>query len=191
MSIEETAMTTPLTRTVLQAVERHPLLMSPILLEYLLRGESIGRMSEKGLDASPFLGRLAEAAPGAIAAGIADALDAGWLARSGGFYPALKLTAQGEAQLLVRPGGAGLCQEAAPERSYRVYHRWRQGVARRHRTPPYRIVPNTILTQLAARRPQSLGELLLIPGLGKRRALRYQTELLAVGRELAEKADES
>lgn len=138
---------------------------------------------------SPFHGILADAPPGAIAEAIADALDAGWLARSGGFYPALKLTPQGEGQLEVREG-AGVCREAAPERSYRVYHRWRQGVARRHRTPAYRIVPNVILTQLAARRPRSLDELLQIPGLGKRRALRYQFELLAVGRELADLSTE-
>lgn len=42
-------MTTPAPRVVLQAVQRHPLLMSPLLLEYLLRGEMIGRMQEKGL----------------------------------------------------------------------------------------------------------------------------------------------
>lgn len=182
-------MTTPAPRVVLQAVQRHPLLMSPLLLEYLLRGEMIGRMQEKGLMESPFHGILADAPPGAIAEAIADALDAGWLARSGGFYPALKLTPHGEGQLEVRDG-AGACREAAPERSYRVYHRWRQGVARRHRTPAYRIVPNVILTQLAARRPRSLDELLQIPGLGKRRALRYQFELLAVGRELADLSTE-
>ena len=45
-------------------------------------------------------------------------------------------------------------------------------------------MPNTILTALAARRPQTLDQLLEIPGLGKRRALRYQHGLVAVGREL-------
>ncbi len=42
-------MAIPASRVVLQAVQRHPLLMSPLLLEYLLRGEMIGRMQEKGL----------------------------------------------------------------------------------------------------------------------------------------------
>ena len=173
------------TRAVLQAVQRHPLTMSPLLLEYLLRGEAIGRMAEKGLLQSPHHGELATEPNGAIAEAIADALDAGWIARGGGFYPALKLTPQGEGQLLARTG-ASVVHEAAPAHSYRIYHRWRQGVARRHRTPAYRVVPNVILTQLAARRPRSLDELLQIPGLGKRRALRYQYELLAVGRELAD-----
>ena len=35
--------------------------------------------------------------------------------------------------------------------------------------------------------PTTLEELLGVPGLGKRRALRYQDELLAVGRELSRK----
>ncbi|MEB3329486.1 MAG: HRDC domain-containing protein [Candidatus Sericytochromatia bacterium] len=167
--------------TVLKAVDRHPALMSPIMLEYMLRGETIGRMEEKGLIGSPFHGALAEAPPGVVAGAVATALTCRWVARAGGFYPALRLTTAGEVQLL---GHEGICREAAPDHAFQAYHRWRVRVARRLRKPPYRILPNAILTSLAARRPHSLHQLLEIPGLGKRRALRYQTELLAVGASL-------
>ena len=169
-------------RHVLLAVQAHPATMSPILLEYLLRGESIGRMKEKGLDISPHRAVLADAPNWEVAEAIVGCLASGWLAKGAGFYPALRLTPLGEAQLTTgaRPG----CAEAAPAVSYNAYYRWRQGVARQRRTPPYRVLPNAILTALAARRPQTLDQLLEIPGLGKRRALRYQQGLTAVGREL-------
>lgn len=63
-------------------------------------------------------------------------------------------------------------------------------MAKSRRTPPYRVLPNTILTTLAQRRPQTLDALLEVPGLGKRRALRYQHGLIAVGRELSQVPDQ-
>ena len=85
-----------LTVTVLNAVNAHPLAMSPILLEYLLRGEVIGRMAEKGLLESPYHGVLADTEPGLVAGLISEALGKGFMSRGGGFYPALKLTPAGE-----------------------------------------------------------------------------------------------
>lgn len=172
-------MSTDHARHVLLAVQAHPSSMSPILLEYLLRGESIGRMKEKGLDVSPHRAMLADVPNWAVAEAIMACLTAGWLAKAAGFYPALRLTPAGEAQLAAAPPAG--CAEAAPDAGYRAYHRWRQGVARQRRTPAYRVLPNAILSALAARRPQSLDQLLQIPGLGKRRALRYQHGLVAVG----------
>ena len=175
-------MNTPLVRTVLHAVKLHPGLMSPILLAYLLRGETIGRMLEKGLMESPLRGAHAGVAEAELAEAIADAERHGWLSKASGFYPALRLTTAGEAQLVAE--AAGRCSEASPSYAYRHYHAWRQGAARRRRTPPYRVVSNQVLNAIALRRPRTLDELLDVPGLGKRRALRYVEELLAVGREL-------
>jgi hypothetical protein len=45
-------------RTVLTAVQKHTMLMSPVLLEYLLRGDVIGRMSEKDYCRAPFTASL-------------------------------------------------------------------------------------------------------------------------------------
>jgi len=169
----------PEMQVVLRAVQAHPSTMSPILLEYLLRGETIGRMEEKGLLESSHFGALRDLPPGAVASLIGEALLERYLLRSGGFYPALRLSTTGEGELLVSEGR--VCHEAVPDLAYRAYQRWRRQTALRAKTPAYRILPNSILNNLAARRPVSLDELLDIPGLGKRRALRYHRELLAVG----------
>jgi superfamily II DNA helicase RecQ len=171
-------------QTILQAVQKHPLMMSPVLLDYLLRGEIIGRMAEKGLLNSPFHAALAGEKPHEINAAIAHCLEQGWLARTSGFYPALILTAAGELRLAA---GANAAVEASPEQAYRMYYKWRQNTARTLRKPPYRIFPNVTVNHLAVLCPTTLEELLGVPGLGKRRALRYQDELLAVGRELSRK----
>ncbi|MEB3198696.1 MAG: HRDC domain-containing protein, partial [Candidatus Sericytochromatia bacterium] len=115
---------------------------------------------------------------------VADVLGLGWIGRAAGFYPSLRLTAAGAAQLRQLDGHP--CQEAAPDAAYRAYYRWRRRTALRLRKPAYRIFPNSMLTDLANRRPESLDQLLSIPGLGKRRALRYHRELLAVGQSLQE-----
>lgn len=170
------------TRMILQAVQLHRGLMSPVLLEHLLRGEVLGRMAEKGLLESPYLGALANLPAGSVFHLIEACLDAGWLARSEGFYPAVSVTRAGEDLLGAWLRSASI--ERSPEHAYRAYYRWRQGVARARRTPPYRILPNATLNELAMRRPVTLEELLAVPGLGKRRALRYHLELLAVGSDL-------
>lgn len=168
-------------RTVLSAVQKHPMLMSPVLLEYLLRGDVIGRMAEKGLLQSPFHGALSHEPSHEIANAVTSCLENGWITRTTGFYPSLVLSAAGEVRLSAPDA---LARESSPDSAYRAYYRWRQGVARNLRKPPYRIVPNVIVNHLAANTPTTLDQLLNIPGLGKRRALRYQQDLLAVGREL-------
>ncbi|MFP5501804.1 MAG: HRDC domain-containing protein [Candidatus Sericytochromatia bacterium] len=175
------------TRTVLSAVRHHPKLMSPVLLDHLLRGEVIGRMAEKGLLDSPHFGALKSLPVGAAYHLIEACMESGWLVRGTGFYPALQLTHTGEDLLMA--GQTLEAEHVSPEENYQAYYRWRQGYARERRTPPYRIFPNATVNELAKRRPVTLEELLMVPGLGKRRALRYQNELLAVGAALKQAQD--
>jgi superfamily II DNA helicase RecQ len=171
-------------RTILQAVQAHPHTMSPVLLEHLLRGEELGRMREKDLLDSPYFGALAGADVIDVYKLIQICVEAGWLVRGSGFYPSLGLAHRGEDQLA--EWAQPVVSECCAERHYQAYYRWRQQVARRMRKPPYRIVTNATLNQLASRRPTSLEALLMVPGLGKRRALRYHEELITVGQTLAE-----
>jgi superfamily II DNA helicase RecQ len=173
-------------RTVLLAVQAHPFLMSPVLLEHLLRGEELGRMREKGLVGSPYFGALPTADVLDLYRLIQVCVEAGWLARGTGFYPALGLTHKGEDQLA--EWAQPVVSESCAERHYQAYYRWRQQVARRLRKPPYRIVTNATLNALAMRLPTSLESLLMVPGLGKRRALRYHEELILVGQALVSQA---
>lgn len=169
-------------RCVLLAVEAHSDLMSPLLLEHLLRGETFGRMREKKLCDSPFFGALSHLPAGAVGRLIEDAFDEGWLTRSDGFYPAVHLTPRGETFL--QEEEVPLEQDISPAECYRLYHRWRQSLARQLRKPAYRILTNAVLNALATMKPVTLEELLMVPGIGKRRALRYRDGLIAVGKEL-------
>ncbi len=178
--------TTPFqSRLVLQVLADHPGAMSPVLLDHFLRGEVLGRMADKGLLESPYFGALSTLPSIAVAALIDGCQQVGWLSRADGFYPALSLTTKGEEAL---DSYGPTRSEASPETNYKAYYRWRKGVAQMLRKPPYRIVPNATLNALALRRPTTLEELLRVPGLGKRRALRYHLELIEVGRALAEVA---
>lgn len=169
-------------RLVLQVLHDHPAVMSPVLLDHFLRGEVLGRMAEKGLLDSPHFGSLSTLPSMVVAALIDGCEQVGWIKRSDGFYPGLALTTKGEDAL---DAYGPPRTEASPDTHYKAYYRWRKSVAQRLRKPPYRIVPNATLNQLALRRPTTLEELLRVPGLGKRRALRYHLELLEVGRDLA------
>lgn len=169
-------------RVVLRAVQLHPGCMSSLLLEHLLRGETFGRMAEKGLLDSPYRGALADTPGEAIARSVEEAVEAGWLERSEGYYPSLTITLVGEQKLA--DWKIFDRREASPEAHYKAYYLWRQAVARHYRKPPYRILTNATLNELASRRPSCLEELLMVPGLGKRRALRYAEGLCAIGAEL-------
>lgn len=169
-------------RIVLQILNDHPAVMSAVLLDHFLRGEVLGRMAEKGLLDSPHFGALSPLPTIAVAALIEGCMEVGWLKRAEGFYPALSLTTKGESALDAYGPNRS---EVSPDTNYKAYYRWRQTLARTMRKPPYRIVPNATLNALALRRPTTLEELLRVPGLGKRRALRYHLELIEVGRALA------
>lgn len=169
-------------RLVLKSLYDHPDRMSPVLLEHLLRGVALGRMAEKGLLGSAHFGALAHLPEGAVAAWIAEVLENGWALKARGYYPALRLSREGEGML--NRLGEPIHTEASPEPAFRAYHAWRAGLARQMRKPAYRIVPNATLNALASRRPTSLAELLEVPGIGKRRALRYHDDLVLLGREL-------
>jgi ATP-dependent DNA helicase RecQ len=60
---------------------------------------------------------------------------------------------------------------------------WRLAVAREHSVPPYVVFHDSTLDQIAARRPQSLGELSTISGVGQAKLDRYGAALLELLRE--------
>ena len=57
---------------------------------------------------------------------------------------------------------------------------WRARLARDEGVPAYAILTNAELVAVARARPSSLGELLAIPGLGRKRGERFGKQLLAI-----------
>jgi superfamily II DNA helicase RecQ len=175
-------------KTVLEAVHRHPGAMSALFLGHLLRGNVLGRIAEKGLIDSPSFGALRAVSPLEVDAAIAAVTAAGWVTKVAGPYAALVLTHEGAAKVsaaavdeAARVAGAQmLCSDAA----WQAYYGWRKREAQRRGSIPYRILSNDLLGNIARLAPATLGELLLVPGLGKVRAMRYHVELTAIGQQL-------
>jgi hypothetical protein len=171
---------------VLRAVHEHPGAMSALFLSHLLRGNIFGRMAEKGVAESSHRGALAHLTPVEVDTAIAGAVEAGLLKRVAGPYASLVTTRGGEALVSRQhmPPPVEGSTTVSPDVAYKAYYAWRQGEARSKRTIPYRVLTNRILNEIARIQPVTLGELLLVPGLGKLRAMRYQDGLLAIGQQL-------
>ncbi|MCP5115130.1 MAG: ATP-dependent DNA helicase RecQ, partial [bacterium] len=57
---------------------------------------------------------------------------------------------------------------------------WRLGEAKRKRVPAFRILTDRTLRAIAATKPHSSGELLELPGIGKRIAENYGDQILRI-----------
>lgn len=60
---------------------------------------------------------------------------------------------------------------------------WRLERAREEKVSPFIVAYDTVLAQVAERRPQSAGELLAIPGIGQGKVDKYGQDILAIVRE--------
>lgn len=82
-----------------------------------------------------------------------------------------------------RPRGAGAWQARLAERDQPLFatlRSWRNTTAAAREEPGYRVVTNGVLAAVAALRPRTPEELLLVPGVGPRTIARYAEELIAV-----------
>lgn len=81
-----------------------------------------------------------------------------------------------------RPGESGLREELS-EGDRQVFDRlraWRSARAQADNVPPYVILTNRHLAEIARRRPQSVSDLVKINGIGDAKSGRYGKEVLAV-----------
>lgn len=92
-------------------------MMSPVLLDYLLRGDVIGHVTEKGLFDFPNHGALAALPSSEVSEATASCLESDWLTRSSGFYPSLSLSSSEELRLA---SSGAISSEISPERAYRA-----------------------------------------------------------------------
>jgi DNA helicase-2/ATP-dependent DNA helicase PcrA len=90
------------------------------------------------------------------------------------------------AELGVERPRAEAPQPEGPE--YEALRAWRLRRAQADELPAYVIFHNTTLAEIAARRPASLAELALVPGVGPAKLERYGAEVLAVTAGAAEAA---
>ncbi|MDD5304678.1 MAG: HRDC domain-containing protein [Elusimicrobia bacterium] len=166
--------------TLLSAVSAHPGMMAPILIEALLQGIAHQRLTAKCLDTSPWFGALPDGM--AVREALEHATTLKLVKRIPGTYAALTLTSTGKKHLETLATGPRTV--ASPDTAYAAYWGWRRAFAKATLTKPYRVIPNPVVNALATAQPTTLEELLGAKGLGSERALRFQADLLPIGRGL-------
>jgi hypothetical protein len=108
------------THAMLQLIADHPQTaqksgLSPLMVEYAMRGEHIGRSQVKGVGEHPAFGHLKDGGAGEAADLVSRALSEGLVAPKAGLYPGLGLTTKGQARLAELGGTPAPRAKRAPE----------------------------------------------------------------------------
>ncbi len=113
------------THAMLQLIADHPQTaqrsgLSPLMVEYAMRGEHIGRSEAKGVGKHPAFGHLKDGGAGEAADLVSRALSEGLVAKTAGLYPGLGLTTKGQARLAELGGAPAPRPKRAPEPTPKV-----------------------------------------------------------------------
>jgi ATP-dependent DNA helicase RecQ len=174
----------------------------------LLRGVSDGRLERHGLSGVSTFGVLSEHSDKWLIRLLRRCVGAGWVAFSGGERPVLVLTAEGREVMMARKPArialppkvsereplqtrqSGTPRKRADEvileldatgsRLFEALRAFRMSAAKSDGVPPYVVASDRTLREVALLRPRSLHELLMVHGIGPRKAEQYGKSLLAV-----------
>jgi ATP-dependent DNA helicase RecQ len=162
----------------------------------MLRGQATDRVRERGHDQLSTFGILAEVPPAELRGYVEQLLDAGLLEAAGERYPVLRATAAGR-QLLKGETTCALYRQHVPQRApaaqktiadswdgvdaelFETLRALRRELAAERGVPPYVILHDRSLRDLARRRPATRDELLAVHGIGQAKADAYGAALLA------------
>jgi ATP-dependent DNA helicase RecQ len=174
----------------------------------LLRGAEDPRLAAAGLEKTKTFGALADRSDEWLTRLLRRCVTAGWVDFHGGDRPVVVLTEDGAhvmhgrrpARLLLpsvpsaadrdastragkRPSTVSAADDRLDERSITLFEslrRHRLELSRRERVPPYVIASDRTLRDIAATRPRTVEELLLVHGIGPSKAEKYGAGLLDV-----------
>ncbi len=162
----------------------------------MLRGQATDRVRERGHDQLSTFGLLAEVPPAELRGYVEQLLDAGLLESSGDRYPMLRATLEGR-QLLKGETTFALYRQHVPRRApaaqkaiadswdgvdqdlFEALRALRRELAAERGVPPYVILHDRSLRDLARRRPTNRADLLTVHGIGQAKADAYGAQLLA------------
>lgn len=113
------------THAMLQLIADHPQTaqksgLSPLMVEYAMRGEHIGRSQVKGVGEHPAFGHMKDEGAGEAADLVSRAQSEGLVAKTAGLYPGLGLTTKGQARLAELGGAPAPRPKRAPEPTPKV-----------------------------------------------------------------------
>ncbi len=162
----------------------------------VLRGQATDRVRERGHDQLSTFGLLAEVPPAELRGYVEQLLDAGLLETAGDRYPVLRATVAGR-QLLKGETNCALYRQQVPQRSpaaqkaiadswdgvdeelFEALRALRRELAAERGVPPYVILHDRSLRDLARRKPATRADLLDVHGIGQAKADAYGAQLLA------------
>ena len=193
---------------VLSAIYRTGQMFGALHITAVLRGEKTAMVEKHNHDRLPTYGAGADQSDGFWRGVIRQLVAIGALQRGDGERAGLALVPErarpilrGETTLMLRedppdpiagPRSRSRAAKAAtpdgadpPAGPFEALRVWRAGEAKAQSVPPYVIFHDTVLRDLAAIQPRSLGELGLIKGVGTSKLERYGETLLRVLREAA------
>ena len=177
------------------------------LIAQTLKGSRSQKVREKGLDRLSTYGLMRGETAREIGGCIQLLVDKGYLLRDSE-YGGLLLTAKAgevlfrgervERSVRLIPPPEPLSREEGPRRRERLPAQGEEGLfqalkklryrlAQKENVPPFMIFSNAVLTDMAAKRPRNLAEILEVSGVGEKKAERYGTAfLLAIEEYLGE-----
>lgn len=164
----------------------------------MLRGSKDQRVFQLGLDKLPTYGVMSGTDRKQIRAYVDYLLEQGYLRLDGADYPVLRTTdlarqvlfhgervyytfrmpEQQKAPRKSRGAGQGPVRPADPG-LFDALRRLRARLAQEQEVPAYVVFSNAVLTDMAARKPRTMDELMEISGIGAVKAQRYGKEFLA------------
>ena len=141
-----------------------------------LRGSSAKDVKKKGLTSHPHYGVLRGVPELAIFRGMDALLEEGRLVPKGRKYPTLWVPDKP----VVKRGSGGSSRSRRPRETGlpATIRAWRRKEARRRRIKPYQVFADKTLHALVEARPQTLGELATVHGMGPTRLQKYGQDLL-------------
>ncbi len=161
----------------------------------VLQGANTDKVRKFGHDKLTTYGLLKEIPKKQLQSLIYQLVDRGLVARSEGEYPMLSLNDESWAVLrgqrevrLVRPKKEVAARTRSTELSWEGVDRglfdclraWRKGVAAERKIPPFTVMHDTTLMELARLRPTSADHLRGVPGIGEKRLADLGPDLVTV-----------
>jgi len=155
-------------------------------LSEVLHGAKTKGVLQAGLQAHRGYGLLKDWTRAAILHAVDQLLEDGCLEQDTGEYPVIKLSGRGREAVFRRvmpsinlqaPPRPAVERDADPDLLQKLKG-WRMRRSIIAKMKPYQVLPNSCLEALASQRPESLGELQSIPGIGPVKLQRYGEELL-------------
>lgn len=181
-------------KAIIQAILHTEERFGVTMITAIVGGERTERIVRSGFHRSPVFGSLVRLEEGVIKGRIRELIELGYIRSSGGKYPILTVTQKGEQvlagrlQVLVKaatvmPKGTkkrGYATKAQQGGLFEALRQHRKRLSEQQGIRPYLIFSDTVLIDMASRRPRTLADMQEVKGVGDAKLQRYGLSFLKV-----------